>query len=69
MGLADCRVRLQNPVWLSSTAIQRDATHVSASLALVMEQEVKSLLAKEAIGQLPPPDTESWFYSRYSLFQ
>ncbi len=31
----------------------------------VMEQEVHSLLVKEAIERVPQPDRESGFYSRY----
>ncbi len=33
----------------------------------VMEQEVYSLLVKEAIERVPPPDRESGFYSRYFI--
>ncbi len=35
--------------------------------ALVMEQEVETLLRKEAIEVVPPHDTESGFYSRYFI--
>ncbi len=36
--------------------------------ALVMEQEVSTLLRKETIEVVPPLDKESGFYSRTSLF-
>ncbi len=32
-----------------------------------MEQEVHSLLVKEAIERVPPPDRESGFYGRYFI--
>ncbi len=35
--------------------------------ALVMEQEVETLLRKEAIKVVPPHDTESEFYSHYFI--
>ncbi len=40
-------------------------TCVSPEQALVLEQEVSSLLRKEAIKVVPPLDRESGFYSRY----
>ncbi len=40
-------------------------TCVSPEQALVLEQEVSSLLRKEAIEVVPPLDRESGFYSRY----
>ncbi len=42
-------------------------TCVSREQALVLEQEVSSLLRKEAIEVVPPLDRESGFYSRYYL--
>ncbi len=44
------------------------ATLVGPEQALVMEQEVSTLLRKEAIEVVPPLDKESGFYSRTSLF-
>ncbi len=41
---------------------------VGPKQALVMEQEVSTLLRKEAIEVVPPLDKESGFYSRTSLF-
>ncbi len=41
---------------------------VGPEQALVMEQEVSTLLRKEAIEVVPPLDKESGFYSRTSLF-
>jgi len=43
-------------------------TLVSPEQALVIEQEVSTLLRKEAIEVVPPLDKESGFYSRTSLF-
>ncbi len=43
-------------------------TLVGPEQALVMEQEVSTLLRKEAIEVVPPLDKESEFYSRTSLF-
>ncbi len=40
-------------------------TCVSPEQALVLEQEISSLLRKEAIKVVPPLDRESGFYSRY----
>ncbi|KAI2655602.1 Transposon Ty3-G Gag-Pol polyprotein [Labeo rohita] len=40
-------------------------TVVSPEQDLVMEQEVETLLRKEAIEVVPPQDRESGFYSRY----
>ncbi|XP_026116256.1 uncharacterized protein LOC113094840 [Carassius auratus] len=42
-------------------------TVVHPEQALVMEQEVKPLLAKNAIEQVYPPDRASGFYSRYFI--
>ncbi|KAL0161734.1 hypothetical protein M9458_045459, partial [Cirrhinus mrigala] len=42
-------------------------TVVGPEQALVMEQEVVSLLRKEAIEVVPPQDRESGFYSRYFI--
>ncbi|KAL0195429.1 hypothetical protein M9458_009001, partial [Cirrhinus mrigala] len=42
-------------------------TVVSPGQGLVMEQEVETLLRKEAIEVVPPQDRESGFYSRYFI--
>ncbi|KAL0147122.1 hypothetical protein M9458_057646, partial [Cirrhinus mrigala] len=42
-------------------------TLVGSEQALVMEQEVETLLRKEAIEVVPPQDRESGFYSRYFI--
>ncbi|KAI2654754.1 Transposon Ty3-G Gag-Pol polyprotein [Labeo rohita] len=42
-------------------------TVVSPEQGLVMEQEVETLLRKEAIKVVPPYDRESGFYSRYFI--
>ena len=42
-------------------------TIVGPEQGLVMEQEVKALLEKEAIEVVPPQDRESGFYSRYFI--
>ncbi len=42
-------------------------TLVGPEQALVMEQEVKALLRKEAIEVVPPHERESGFYSRYFI--
>ncbi|KAI2646149.1 hypothetical protein H4Q32_030848 [Labeo rohita] len=42
-------------------------TLVGPKQALVMEQEVETLLRKEAIEVVPPQDKESGFYSRYFI--
>ncbi len=44
------------------------STLVGPEQALVMEQEVSTLLRKEAIEVVPPLDKEAGFYSRTSLF-
>ncbi len=43
-------------------------TLVGPEQALVKEQEVSTLLRKEAIEVVPPLDKESGFYSRIALF-
>ncbi len=43
-------------------------TLVGPEQALVMEQDVSTLLRKEAIEVVPPLDKESGFYSRIVLF-
>ncbi len=43
-------------------------TLVGPEQALLMEQEVSTLLRKEAIEVVPPLDKESGFYSPTSLF-
>ncbi len=42
-------------------------TLVGPKQALVMEQEVETILRKEAIEVVPPHNTESGFYSRYFI--
>lgn len=42
-------------------------TVVGPEQVRVMEQEVQSLLVKEAIERVPLPDRESGFYSRYFI--
>ncbi|KAL0173161.1 hypothetical protein M9458_033472, partial [Cirrhinus mrigala] len=42
-------------------------TLVGPEQGLVMEQEVETLLRKEAIEVVPPQDRESGFYSRYFI--
>ncbi|KAL0150532.1 hypothetical protein M9458_054125, partial [Cirrhinus mrigala] len=42
-------------------------TLVGPEQGLVMEQEVDTLLRKEAIEVVPPHDRESRFYSRYFI--
>ncbi len=55
--------------WRSATAFQQGTPMlVGPEQALVMEQEVSTLLRKEAIKVVPPLDKESGFYSRTSLF-
>ncbi len=60
MDHAHCRKRLSRR---SAAAFQRGHKQ-----DLVMEQEVSTLLRKEAIEVVPPLDEESGFYSRTSLF-
>ncbi len=66
MGHAHCRTRLS---WRFAAAFQQGTPMlVGPDQALVMEQEVSTLLRKEAIEVVPPLDKESGFYSRTSLF-
>ncbi len=44
-----------------------NSTLVDHEQALVMEQEVVTLLRKEAIEMVPPHERESGFYSRYFI--
>ncbi len=68
MGPADCRKGVSNSVRFSTTALQRRDSHAGGpEQALVMEQEVKALLRKEAIEVVPPHERESGFYSRYFI--
>ncbi len=68
MGPAYCRERLQNPVRFSSASIQRvNSTLVGPEQALVMEQEVNTLLRKEAIEVVSLHERESGFYSWYFI--
>ncbi|KAI2651794.1 Protein P [Labeo rohita] len=67
VGPAYCRERLQNSVRLSAASFNGVLpTLVGPKQALVMEQEVNTLLRKEAIEVVPPHDRESGFYSRYA---
>ncbi|XDV14274.1 hypothetical protein PO909_002450 [Leuciscus waleckii] len=50
----------QSPAWVLSTL-------VGPEQALVMEQEVETLLRKEAIERVPPPSRESGYYSQYFI--
>ncbi len=62
MGHAHCRTRLSRR---SAATFQRGHSPlVGPEQALVMEQEVSTLLRKEAIEVVPPRDKESGFYSR-----
>ncbi len=66
MGHAHCRTRLCGtlpPPFNGVTPML-----VGPEQALVMEQEVSTLLRKETIEVVPPLDKESGFYSRTSLF-
>ncbi len=67
LGPADCRERLSCSVRSSAANFQISFSHISPEQALVLEQEVISLLRKEAIEVVPPLDRESWFYSRYFI--
>ncbi len=68
MGPAHCRERIQDSVRVASASIQRVfPTLVGPEQALVMEQEVATLLRKEAIEVVPPLVRESGFYSRYFI--
>ncbi|KAI2645233.1 Transposon Ty3-G Gag-Pol polyprotein [Labeo rohita] len=62
LGPAYCRNRLLYTIWRTSTAVQRGPEQ-----GLVMEQEVATLLRKEAIEVVPPHDRESGFYSQYFI--
>ncbi len=62
LGPADCRERLSYSVRPFKGLF---LTCMSPEQALVLEQEVSSLLRKEAIEVVPPLDRESGFYSRY----
>ncbi len=66
---AHCRKRLPHSVRFSPPRFNWVIpTLVGPEQALVMEQEVNSLLRKEAIEVVPPLDRESGFYSRYFIF-
>ncbi len=65
-GHAHCRTRQSGR---SASAFQRGHSHAGESRAgSGNEQEVSTLLRKEAIEVVPPLDKESGFYSRTSLF-
>ncbi|KAI2647949.1 Transposon Ty3-G Gag-Pol polyprotein [Labeo rohita] len=53
--------------WVLRTVDGVFPTVVSPEQGLVMEQEVETLLRKEAIEVVPPHDRESGFYSRYFI--
>ncbi len=67
MGHAHCRTRLcgalPQPFYGGTLML------VGPVQALVMEQEVSTLLREETIEVVPAPDKESGFYSRTSLFR
>ncbi|KAI2644245.1 Transposon Ty3-I Gag-Pol polyprotein [Labeo rohita] len=65
MGAAHCRKRLRYSVRRPPPFDGVFPTLVGPEQALVMEQEVETLLRKEAIEVVPPHDRESRFYSRY----
>ncbi len=62
MGHAHCRTRLVEPFYRVTPML------VGPEQALVMEQEVSTLLREETIEVVPALDKESGFYSRTSLF-
>ncbi len=66
MGHAHCRTRLCGALPQPFNGVT--PMLVSPEQALVMEQEVSTLLRKETIEVVPPLDKESGFYSRTSLF-
>ncbi len=66
MGPAYSRKGAQTAVRLPPPEVQWGGLDFSAP-GRVMEQEVHSLLVKEAIERVPPPDRESGFYSRYFI--
>ncbi|KAI2644430.1 2-isopropylmalate synthase [Labeo rohita] len=70
MGPAHCRVRLSHSIRGAPPPPFNGVcpTVVSLEQGLVMEQEVDTLLRKEAIDVVPPHDRESGFYSRESGF-
>ncbi len=67
MGHAHCRTRLcgalPQPFYGGTPML------VGPEQALVMEQEVSTLLREETIEVVPALDKESGFYSRTSLFR
>ncbi len=67
MGPAHCRKRLLHSVRRSSANFQRRHSLMGPEQALVMEQEVNTLLRKEAIEVVPPRNIESGFYSQYFI--
>ncbi len=66
MGPAHCRTGYRSA--LLPPFIGVTPTMVGPEQALVMEQEVSTLLRKEAIEVVPPRDKDSGFNSRTSLF-
>ncbi|KAI5085722.1 zonadhesin isoform X2, partial [Silurus meridionalis] len=65
VGPVDDRGRLRDSVRVLSSLFQWDVSHPGGSRALVLEQEVRTLLVKEAIEVVPPLVQESGFYSPY----
>ncbi|KAI2664001.1 ORF V: Enzymatic polyprotein [Labeo rohita] len=67
LGPAHCRARLSHSIWRSTATFQWGLHCGEPRAGLVMEQEVETLLRKEAIEVVPPHDRESGFYSRYFI--
>lgn len=58
---------LQAPVWVAHQDSKTFDYSGGPEQAQVMEQEVLSLLIKEAIDIIPPPERNTGFYSRYFI--
>ncbi|KAI2660345.1 enzymatic polyprotein [Labeo rohita] len=67
LGPVHCRARLSHSIWRSAATFYGISTVVSPEQGLVMEQEVETLLRKEATEVVPPHVRESGFYSRYFI--
>ncbi|KAL0185776.1 hypothetical protein M9458_017446, partial [Cirrhinus mrigala] len=71
MGPAYCRESLFHSIRRPATILRLlrrvFPTLVGPEQALVMKQEVETLLRKEAIEVVPPHDRESEFYRRYFI--
>ncbi|XP_077061833.1 uncharacterized protein LOC143714498 [Siphateles boraxobius] len=52
---------------LQALSVAPSCLEFAPGKALVLEQEVKTLLQKEAIERVPPPSLESGYYSRYFI--